>query len=210
MSDPRSPAFQSIAQSVIDHRITTMFGLMGDANLFMVDHYVRGCGGTFVPVAYEGSAVLMAQAWSHVSGKIGVATVTHGPALTNCLTALIEGARGHVPMVLLAGDTPVMTPQNLQNIDQREVVTLSGAGFEQIRSPATAAPPGPFRENPPGAGRHGPSRRWLGRDPAAAGRGTGMRRPRRPGTGRNPASQDPSRISRRALGIGAVFFRESV
>ena len=139
MSDPRSPAFQSIAQSVIDHRITTMFGLMGDANLFMVDHYVRGCGGTFVPVAYEGSAVLMAQAWSHVSGKIGVATVTHGPALTNCLTALIEGARGHVPMVLLAGDTPVMTPQNLQNIDQREVVTLSGAGFEQIRSPATAA-----------------------------------------------------------------------
>jgi acetolactate synthase I/II/III large subunit len=112
---------------------------MGDANLFMVDHYVRGCGGTFVPAAFEGSSVLMALAWSHVAGRVGVATVTHGPGLTNCVTALTEGARGHVPMVLLAGDTPVMQPQNLQNIDQREVVRITGAGFEQMRAPATVA-----------------------------------------------------------------------
>lgn len=131
--------YQSIAQAVSDHGIETMFGLMGDANLFMVDHYARACDGTFVPVAYEGSAVLMALAYSHVSGKMGVATVTHGPALTNCVTALTEGARGHIPLVLLAGDTAVMNPQNLQNIDQRELVKVTGAGFEQIRSPETAA-----------------------------------------------------------------------
>lgn len=139
MSDAKTPAFQSIAQAVLDHGIDTMFGLMGDANLFMVDHYVRKGGGTFVPVAYEGSAVLMALAWSHVSGRIGVATVTHGPALTNCLTALTEGARGHIPMVLLAGATPVMQPQNLQALDQREAVAITGAGFEQMRAPETAA-----------------------------------------------------------------------
>ncbi|THD73955.1 thiamine pyrophosphate-binding protein [Thalassobius vesicularis] len=139
MTDGKSYAFQSIAQALQDHGVTTMFGLMGDANLFMVDHYVRACKGTFVPVAYEGSAVLMAQAYAHVSGRIGVATVTHGPALTNCITALTEGARGHIPMVLLAGDTPVMNPQNLQNIDQREAVKVTGAGFEQMRSAATAA-----------------------------------------------------------------------
>jgi acetolactate synthase-1/2/3 large subunit len=135
----KTPAFQSIAQAVLDHGIDTMFGLMGDANLFMVDHFVRQGKGTFVPVAYEGSAVLMAMAWSHVSGRIGVATVTHGPALTNCLTALTEGARGHIPMVLLAGQTPVMQPQNLQALDQREAVAITGAGFEQMRAPETAA-----------------------------------------------------------------------
>lgn len=134
-----SHTHQSIAQAVQDHGADTMFGLMGDANLFMVDHYVRACGGTFVPVAFEGSAVLMALAYSHVTGRIGVATVTHGPALTNCVTALTEGARGHIPMVLLAGDTPVSTPQNLQNIDQRELVKVTGAGFEQIRTPETAS-----------------------------------------------------------------------
>lgn len=139
MAETKTYTYQSIARSVLDHGVDTMFGLMGDANLFMVDHYVRNGGGRFAPVAYEGSAVLMAMAWSHVTGKTGVATVTHGPALTNCVTALTEGARGHVPMVLLAGDTPVMTPQNLQNIDQREVVKVTGAGFEQIRAPETAA-----------------------------------------------------------------------
>ena len=55
-------AYQSIAQSVSDHGIDTMFGLMGDANLFLVDSFVRDAGGRFVPAAHEGSSVLMALA----------------------------------------------------------------------------------------------------------------------------------------------------
>ncbi|MDU8926354.1 thiamine pyrophosphate-binding protein [Alisedimentitalea sp. MJ-SS2] len=130
---------QSIAKALADHGVDTLFGLMGDANLFMVDSYVRDHDGRFVPAANEGSSVLMALAYTHVCGKLGVATVTHGPALTNCVTALTEGARGHVPMVLLAGDTPVDNPRHLQGIDQRELAKASGAGFEQLRSPATAS-----------------------------------------------------------------------
>jgi acetolactate synthase-1/2/3 large subunit len=130
-------AYQSIARATQEHGVDTMFGLMGDANLFMVDAFVREHGGRFIPAAHEGSAVLMALAYAHVSGKVGVATITHGPALTNAMTALTEAARGHVPMVLLVGDTPVDNPRHLQSIDQREVVKASGAGFEQLRSPAT-------------------------------------------------------------------------
>jgi acetolactate synthase I/II/III large subunit len=130
--------YQSIARAASDHGVETMFGLMGDANLFMVDSFVRDCGGRFVPAAHEGSSVLMALAYAHVAGKVGVATVTHGPALTNCVTALTEGARGHIPMVLMAGDTPVSNPRHLQSIDQRELVKATGAGFEQVRAPGTA------------------------------------------------------------------------
>lgn len=137
MSTPSATVFQAIARSVADHGVSTMFGLMGDANLFIVDHYVRACGGRFVPAAHEGSSVLMALSYARVSGRVGVASVTHGPALTNCVTALTEGARGRVPMVLLAGDTPVLNPRHLQSIDQREVVKATGAGFEQIRAPQT-------------------------------------------------------------------------
>jgi len=129
--------YQSIARAACDHGVDTMFGLMGDANLFMVDSFVRDCAGRFVPAAHEGSSVLMALAYSHVAGKVGVATVTHGPALTNCVTALTEGVRGHIPMVLLAGDTPVANPRHLQGIDQRELVKATGAGFEQLRAPDT-------------------------------------------------------------------------
>ena len=131
--------YQSISRAVCDHGVDTMFGLMGDANLFMVDSFVRDCGGRFVPAAHEGSSVLMALAYAHVAGKVGVATVTHGPALTNCITALTEGARGHIPMVLLAGDTPVSNPRHLQGIDQRELVKATGAGFEQVRAPDTVS-----------------------------------------------------------------------
>ncbi|WP_293443788.1 thiamine pyrophosphate-binding protein [Planktotalea sp.] len=129
--------YQSIARATHEHGVDTMFGLMGDANLFMVDAFVRERNGRFIPAAHEGSAVLMALAYAHVSGKVGVATITHGPALTNAMTALTEAARGHVAMVILVGDTPVDNPRHLQSIDQREVVKASGAGFEQLRSPAT-------------------------------------------------------------------------
>lgn len=129
--------YQSIARATHEHGVDTMFGLMGDANLFMVDSFVRDFDGRFVPAAHEGSSTLMALAYAHVSGKVGVATVTHGPALTNCMTALTEAARGHVPMVVLAGDTPMDNPRHLQSIDQRELVKTTGAGFEQLRSSDT-------------------------------------------------------------------------
>jgi len=139
MDQKKHHVYQSIAKSLIDHNVKTLFGLMGDANLFMVDDFVRAQNGTFVPVAYEGSAVLMALAYSKFTQSVGAATVTHGPGFTNCITALAEGVKGNTSMVLLCGDTPVIAPQNLQNIDQRELTKATGAGFVQMRAPATAA-----------------------------------------------------------------------
>ena len=40
MSDQNQYMHQSIAQAVRDHGIDTMFGLVGDANLFIVNHFV--------------------------------------------------------------------------------------------------------------------------------------------------------------------------
>ena len=130
--------YQSLARAVDDHKVRTMFGLIGDANLFMVDSFVREFSGRFIPAAHEGSSILMAAAYAHVTGNVGVATVTHGPALTNCVTALTEAVRGHMPLLVMAGDTPVENPRHVQSTDQRSVVNVTGAGFEQLRSPATA------------------------------------------------------------------------
>lgn len=137
--NPKTYVYQSIASAIKDHGTTKMFGLMGDANLFMIDSFVRDCGCDFVPAAHEGSTVLMAAAYAHISGNVGVATVTHGPALSNCATALTEATRGHATLVILAGDTPADNPRHLQSIDQRELVKVTGAGFVQLRTPATVA-----------------------------------------------------------------------
>ena len=111
--------YQCIARALKDHGTAKIFGLMGDANLFMIDSFVRECNGNFIPATHEGSTILMAAAYAHVSGRTGVATVTHGAALTNYVTALMEATRSHTSMVLLAGDTPVNNPRHLQSIDQR-------------------------------------------------------------------------------------------
>ena len=139
MTDAKLHTHQSLAQAVIDQGGEVMFGLMGDGNLFMVNDYVQRCGGKFVTATHEANTVLMAMGYATVTGKTGVATVTHGPAFTNCLTSLVEAERGRAPVVLLAGDTALINPQNLQNIDQREIAKAAGAGFVQVRAPDTAA-----------------------------------------------------------------------
>ena len=129
----------ALARSLHEHGVETMFGLIGDANLYMVDSFMRACGGRFVATAHEANAVLAALGYAQVSGKTGVATVTHGPGLTNSISALIEGVKGTTPMVLVCGDTPILDRDNFQNVPQREHVLAAGAGFEQLRAPSTLA-----------------------------------------------------------------------
>ena len=127
---------QALAADLLT-RTDTLFGLIGDANLYLVDSFRDG-GGKYVAAAHEAGAVLMALGYAQATGRVGVATVTHGPAMTNTVTALVEGVRGRIPLVLLAGDTPVEQLENLQDIEQRAVVEGTGAGFEQMRAPRTA------------------------------------------------------------------------
>jgi thiamine pyrophosphate-dependent acetolactate synthase large subunit-like protein len=128
---------EAIAKALVDNGVDTMFGLIGDANLFMVDRFVKDHPTKFVAVANEANAVLGALGYAGFTGRVGVATVTHGPALTNTVTALVEGVKGRMPIVVVAGDTPVIDKYNFQNAPQRDIVVATGAGFEQVRTAAT-------------------------------------------------------------------------
>ena len=127
----------AIARALAEHGIDTLFGVIGDGNLFFVDTFVREHGGRYVAAANEAGAVLMANGYASTADGLGVATVTHGPALTNTLTALVEGVKNRTPLLVVAGDTAVVDRENLQNVAQRDVVLATGAGFEQVRAPST-------------------------------------------------------------------------
>lgn len=130
---------QILARSLEAHGVEHLFGLIGDANLYLVNEWVLSRTGYYTPCAHEASAVLAALGYAQVSGRVGVATITHGPALTNVTTALAEGAKGGIPAVILGGDTPPHDREHLQKIDQREIVKATGAGFVEMRTPQTAA-----------------------------------------------------------------------
>src|SRR3954464_1190018 len=96
----------AVAKTLAAQGVTTLFGLMGDANMLYITDFVSEHGGRFVPVVDERSSVLMAGGYARAKDSVGVATVTHGPALTNAMTSLVEAARGRMPVVLVTGDTP--------------------------------------------------------------------------------------------------------
>lgn len=127
----------ALARALRDSDIECLFGVAGDANLYLIDAYVREVGGRYVSASNESGAVLMAAGYGSVSGGLGAATVTHG-AITNTITALCDAAAGRQPLLLIAGDTAVVDKPNLQNLPHRDLVLPTGTGFEQVRSPETA------------------------------------------------------------------------
>lgn len=127
-----------VARGLADHGVTTLFGLMGEANMWVIDTLVREHGATYVPTFREDAALLAADAYARVTGRVGVATVTHGPGLTNAVTALVEAVKHRTPMVVVAGDTARVDVHNLQHIDQRRVAESCGAGCQDLRAPETA------------------------------------------------------------------------
>ena len=129
----------AIASALAEQGVDTMFGVLGDGNLFIAESMMRNHGLHYVAATHEANAVLMAEGWGRAAGRLGVATVTHGPGLTNTTTALVEGTRNRTPLLLVSGDTPAADRDHLQNLDQHAIVTATGAGFEPIHTSGTIA-----------------------------------------------------------------------
>lgn len=129
--------YQAVARALADNGVDTIFGLMGEANLFMLDSFMRDNGGRFIAASNEAGAASMALGYSLIASKPGVCSVTAGPAVTNTITALVEGVKGSIPMVLLCGETGAEDLEHTQRIDQRPFIVAAGAGYERLRAPGT-------------------------------------------------------------------------
>ncbi|MEN2742838.1 thiamine pyrophosphate-binding protein, partial [Microbacterium sp. X-17] len=130
---------EAFARALADQGITEVFGVLGEANMYIMSSFERVTAGRYSSFSNEEGAVLAADGYARTSGRLGVATVTHGPGLTNTVTALVEAVRNRTPLLLVAGDTALVDRHNLQKIPQREVVVATGAGFEQVRAADTYA-----------------------------------------------------------------------
>jgi thiamine pyrophosphate-dependent acetolactate synthase large subunit-like protein len=133
--------YRVIAEAVAAVGVETVFGVLGDGNFHFVDAWIRETGGRYVAARHEGGAVNMADGAARMAGRdgLGVATVTHGPGLTNTLTALTAAVRNRTPMLLVAGDLPQAATRHNQRIDQGAVVAPSGAGYVRVTTPVGAA-----------------------------------------------------------------------
>jgi thiamine pyrophosphate-dependent acetolactate synthase large subunit-like protein len=124
----------AFAQALLDHDVGMVFGLMGDANMLYLSAY-QDKGGRFVGAVHEGSAVGMADAWARCTGEVGVVSVTHGPALTNTLTFLVEAVRSKTPLLVVTGET--LEPTHFQRLDIAAVAATAGAGYDMVHRPGS-------------------------------------------------------------------------
>jgi thiamine pyrophosphate-dependent acetolactate synthase large subunit-like protein len=122
-----------LARALREHGVDTLFGVLGDANMMHVHDFTEHEGGRYVSAVDERGAVSMADGFARIRGTVGVATVTHGPAATNTVTALVEAVRADSPVLLLTGD-PVGRRYFPQEFDLEGMARLCGADYWRVRT----------------------------------------------------------------------------
>ncbi len=127
--------FDILAQTVLAEDVTTCFALLGDANMNFATRLAEG-GCEMIYVRHEHCAAAAAMAYARKSGRVGVATVTCGPGLTQLMTALPAAVRAHIPMVVIAGEAPLKSAWYNQAIDQAPFIAATGSAYHALHHPA--------------------------------------------------------------------------
>jgi thiamine pyrophosphate-dependent acetolactate synthase large subunit-like protein len=130
---------ETLAAELAGGGVDTVFGVVGEGNLALATLLHRTPGVRYLAARREDGAVAMADGYARASGRLGVATVTHGPGLTNTVTALTEAVRARTPLLLLAGAVGRSDRTNRQRIDQARLAQATGAEVVEVTSPAHAA-----------------------------------------------------------------------
>lgn len=112
-----------IAHVLAVRGVDLIFGLQGGHIQPIWDHVARR-GIRIVDVRDEGAAVHMAHAHAELTGGLGVAMVTAGPGVTNCVTGIANASLARVPVLLIGGCTsrPQANMGPLQDIPHVEIL----------------------------------------------------------------------------------------
>lgn len=129
--------YEQVVALLSQQHVHTMFGLLGDANMYLASAF-EATAGRFVRASHEAGAVSMADAHARMTGRWAVATVTQGPGFTNALTALIEAARFTTPILVITGDTP-SEATHMQRLDIAALCASVGVAHERVHRTDTVA-----------------------------------------------------------------------
>ncbi|GGE32813.1 acetolactate synthase I/II/III large subunit [Agaricicola taiwanensis] len=129
-----SKIYKLLAEAFFLEGVDTHFTLMGDGNMHWVSTLAGYQGVRTIYVRHEHCACAAASAYATATGKVGVASVTCGPGLTQLSTALATAVRARIPLVVFAGESPLNMSWYNQEIDQGPIVTATGAHYIQAHS----------------------------------------------------------------------------
>ncbi len=129
---------QLLARALRNEGVDTVFTLTGGHIIGILDGCVQE-GIRLVDVRHEQTAAHAAEAYSRLTGKLGVVAVTAGPGVTNTLTAVMNAQHSGTPMLVLGGRHPIQQEHTggLQEMDHpqlfRSTTRFAATAWETTR-----------------------------------------------------------------------------
>jgi acetolactate synthase-1/2/3 large subunit len=123
-----------LVSKLIEKDIKTIFCISGAGNLAIIDAIVREGSIRLIYSHHEQAAVMAAQGYARVSGKIGVALVTTGGGAANTLTGILSAYLDSIPVVIISGNESSFHCKN--NSDLR-AYGVQGFDVVKVMEPVT-------------------------------------------------------------------------
>lgn len=104
MTDTKVNGADILVQNLINRGVTKVFCITGAGNLAIVDAMARSKKMEIIFSHHEQAAVMEAQGYSRISGKVGVALVTTGGGASNTLTGILSAFLDSIPILIISGN----------------------------------------------------------------------------------------------------------
>lgn len=127
-AQPRASAGLAVAAFLLEQLaewgVKRIYGVIGDANLHLLDELSNQSKITYVACCHEESAALMASAEAKLTGRVGVCLATSGPGIANLVNGLGDAAMDRVPVLALTGqvETDKIGTSAKQYVDQQKLL----------------------------------------------------------------------------------------
>lgn len=105
-----------LVQELLQAGVNTIFAITGAGNLAIIDAIARDGSINLVYSHHEQAAVMEAQGYARVTGKLGVALVTTGGGSSNVTTGILSAYLDSVPILLISGNESSFHCENPFNL----------------------------------------------------------------------------------------------
>jgi len=122
------------------HGIQHAFGIIGSAMMPISDLFPQA-GVMFWDCAHEGSAGMMADGYTRVTGEMSMMIAQNGPGITNFVTAVKTAYWNHTPLLLVTPQAANKTigQGGFQEVEQMKLFEDMVAYQEEVRDPTRIA-----------------------------------------------------------------------
>ena len=142
MGNNKITGAHAFMQALLEEKVDIIFGYPGGAIMPVFDAlYDYDKHINHILTRHEQGATHAAQGYARVSGKVGVALVTSGPAATNAITGIADAMLDSTPMVVITGQVSaaLLGTDAFQEIDVVGIAQPITKWAYQIRRPEDIA-----------------------------------------------------------------------